>query len=107
MEIDRKRKPYLQPEDLDQLARQHVELMAEVWILRDRMKLLESVLQGAGLLKPEQLDTMVPDGQLKAALQAERDAFVARIVGINPEERTVDALRRHAVPPQNDQEHSN
>ncbi|MCC5868606.1 MAG: hypothetical protein JJU27_08835 [Gammaproteobacteria bacterium] len=107
MEMNRKHKPYLQPGDIDQLARQHVELMAEVWILRDRVRLLESVLQGAGLLKPDQLDTMVPDAELKAALQAERDAFVARIVGIDPEERTVDALRQRAVPPQNDQEHSN
>lgn len=97
MKIDRSRKTYLRPEDIDQLARQHVELMAEVWILRDRMKLLEKVLETAGLLQADQLDTMVPDAALKEALRRERDAFVARIVGVDPEERTVEALRARAL----------
>lgn len=96
MEMDRSRKHYLEPGDIDQLARQHVELMAEVWILRDRVRLLESVLQIKGILEAEQLDTMVPGDTLKQALKRERDAFVARIVGLPPERRTVDELKAQA-----------
>jgi len=96
MQVDRSQKTYLEPGDIDQLARQHVELMAEVWILRDRVRLLETALQGKGILEADQLDNMVPDDALKALLKRERDGFVARIVGLPPERRTVDALRAQA-----------
>jgi hypothetical protein len=69
--------------------------MAEVWILRDRVKLLESVLESAGLLKSGQLDDLVPDDRLREALAQDRDAFVERIVGVDPQERTVERLKSH------------
>lgn len=87
--------PILAPEDLDTLGRQHVQLMAEVWILRDRLKLLESVLVSAGLLKAGQLDDSVPDEALRQTLTQDRDAFVERIMGIEPQDRTVDRLKSH------------
>ncbi len=92
------RQTLLRPTDVDHLARQHTQLMAEVWILRDRIKLLESVLERSGLLTPGQLDTMVPDGELKLALQQDRDAFVERVVGVDPADRTVEHLRSHGRP---------
>jgi hypothetical protein len=87
----------LDPQDVDALGRQHLQLMTEVWILRDRIKLLESVLETAGLLKPEQLDQLVPDDTLRATLQQDRDAFVARIMGIDARDRTVERLKRHGI----------
>lgn len=69
--------------------------MAEVWILRDRVKLLESVLESAGLLKSGQLDDLVPYDRLREALAQDRDAFVERIVGVDPQERTVERLKSH------------
>ena len=87
--------PILAPEDLETLGRQHLQLMAEVWILRDRVKLLESVLESAGLLKAGQLDDLVPNDKLREALTQDRDAFVERIVGVDPQERTVERLKSH------------
>ena len=87
--------PILEPADVETLGRQHLQLMAEVWILRDRVKLLESVLQSAGLLTAGQLDQMVPDEALRSALQQDRDAFVARIMGVNARDRTVETLKQH------------
>jgi hypothetical protein len=88
-------RPILAPADLDTLGRQHVQLMAEVWILRDRLKLLESVLVSAGLLKAGQLDDSVPDEALRQTLTQDRDAFVERIMGVEPQDRTVDRLKSH------------
>lgn len=88
----------LQAADIDHLARQHTQLMTEVWILRDRVKLLESILEASGLLNPGQLDSMVPDGELKMALQRDRDAFVERVVGVDPANRNVEQLRNHGRP---------
>lgn len=91
-EIDRRPKAYLRPEDIDQLARQHIELMAELWITKDRLTLLESVLEKAGLLDRAALDQLVPEGELAAELLRERDAYVARIVGMDHRERSHETL---------------
>ena len=87
----------LDPQDVDALGRQQIQLMTEVWILRDRVKLLESVLESAGLLQAGQLDQMVPDDTLRAALQQDRDAFVERIMGVDPRDRTVETLKQHGI----------
>ncbi len=89
--------PILEPQDVEALGRQQIQLMTEVWILRDRVKLLEAVLESAGLLKAGQLDQMAPDATLRTALQQDRDAFVERIMGIDPRDRTVDTLKQHGI----------
>ena len=66
---------------METLASTQTEMLSELWILRDRVLLLEHLLAEAGILKPGQLDEYVPSGELSARLDAERDQFVARVVG--------------------------
>ena len=96
MEINRTEPKYLLPEDLDTLARQNAQLMAELWILKDRMTVMESLLEDAGALDRGKLDDLVPEGDLAAELERERIGFIERIMGITPEDRTVDALKARA-----------
>ncbi len=72
---------YLSSAELDSLARMHTEMMAELWILRDRVLVLEQLLTDSGVLKPEQVDQYAPGPDLTLKLNADRDRMVARIVG--------------------------
>lgn len=93
MKVDRTAKPYLRAEDVDQLARQNTQLMAELWIVKDRLAMLESLLIEKGLLEEERIDNTLPEGELAERLDRERERFIQRIVGLPPEERTLENLQ--------------
>lgn len=92
MDINRDSKHYLSIEDVDQLARQNTQLMTELWIVKDRLAVLENLLAEKGVVTPEEVDTP-PDEALAARLDKERERYIKRIVGLPPEERTVEALK--------------
>jgi hypothetical protein len=75
------KKPYTGDEMMDNVIRMNTELMSELWILRDRVTLLEHLLQQRGVLDRKQLDDLVPTGELAKELRRERDALVEKIVG--------------------------
>lgn len=86
---------YLSSREMDALARSHTELLSEVWILRDRVLLLEHLLVQAGVLKDGQLDSLEPPPGLAEALQKDRDAMVARVAGAGHRDRLdLDTLRK-------------
>lgn len=93
MEIDRSPRQYLDPRDVDQLARQNTQLMTELWIVKDRLAVLENLLTEKGLLAPDEVDGAHPDDALMARLDVERERFITRIVGLAPEERTTENLK--------------
>lgn len=97
MKIDRTPPTYLREEDVDVLARQNAQLMAELWIVKDRLALLENMLSEAGLLKRSALDDSVPEGALADELSSERQAYIRRIMGDTPDERSVDSLKARAA----------
>lgn len=94
----RQRPPQLKSEDMDRLARQNAQLMTELWIVKDRLTLLESMLETAGLLDRGALNRLKPEGRLAAELAAERDAYVARMVDDDIHTRNVDKLKKRANP---------
>jgi hypothetical protein len=96
--IDRKRKPLLTPEDVDRVARQNVQLMTELWIVKDRLALLETMLQDAGLLSRAALNRAVPEGALAQELETERNNYIRRIIHDDPERRSVESLKSLANP---------
>lgn len=57
-----------------------VNLMHELWIVKDRALLLEQVLADAGIDVSEKLDRLDPDEQTAASLEKERKAFIARVL---------------------------
>jgi hypothetical protein len=75
------KKPYTGDEMMDNVIRMNTELMSELWILRDRVTLLEHLLQQQGVLDRKKLDDLVPTGELAKELLRERDALVEKIVG--------------------------
>ncbi len=74
-------KPYLSTPELDALALSQTELLSELWILRDRVTVLEHLLTEAGVLKPDAVDNFELPTDLAERLDRERDQLVARIVG--------------------------
>lgn len=55
-------------------------LSAEVWVLRDKLGRLETVLERSGVLAPEALEQYVPDAAERAANTEDRRAFVAALM---------------------------
>jgi hypothetical protein len=93
--VEKPARPYLGQKELDQVVAMHTELMSELWILRDRVTLLEHVLQSKGVMSRQELDDLVPEGELAAELQRERDALVQRVVGAaHSGTYSIEALRK-------------
>jgi hypothetical protein len=78
---ERPKKPYLGAAELDRLARMNTELLSELWILRDRVTVLEHLLEKQKLLQRKELDELIPEGALAAELERERTRMVARVMG--------------------------
>lgn len=93
MKIDRKPLSYLRAEDFDALARQNVQLMTELWIVKDRLAVLETMLAEKSLVDRQKLNDIEPDGALAEELDRDRTAYLERIMGVDPRERTVEALK--------------
>lgn len=93
MEIERTQQKYLQPEDIETLARQNVQLMTELWITKDRLFVLEDMLEKKGLIDRRSFETTEPDETLSKELEAQRVAYIKRIMGVVPQERTTERLK--------------
>ncbi len=93
MASKRKQPTYLQAEDLDTLARQNIQLMAELWIVKDRLAILEDMLEKQGLIDRAVFETTEPDEALAEELEADRVAYIKRIVGLGADQRTIPNLR--------------
>jgi len=79
--VDAPKQPYTGDEMLDNLIRMNTELMSELWVLRDRVTVLEHMLQEKGVVSRKAIDDFVPTGELAKELVRERDGMVERVVG--------------------------
>ncbi len=64
----------------DLIAQLALTLAKELWVLKDRQRVLESVLSREGFAVAELVDRHLPDGDFKRELDAERERFVAAIL---------------------------
>jgi hypothetical protein len=64
----------------EDLATLVFNLSREVWALRDRQLLLERTLEASGVVVPGALDEGWPDEETEAALEADRELFVAALL---------------------------
>ena len=89
---------YLRAEDTDSLGRMVLALLSEVWIMRDRMAILEKLLAEQGALAAERLDGFVPSGEFAGELAALRDRLIGNVVGapIAPDDRSIDGILARA-----------
>ena len=79
--VDAPKQPYTGDEMMDNLIRMNTELMSELWVLRDRVTILEHMLQETGTISRKALDDFVPTGELAKELVRERDGLVEKVVG--------------------------
>lgn len=67
-------------ESEEKLRQALLGLAMELWVSRDRQRLLERALADRGVLTADELDRMQPDTKLAAQLAQERDAFIANLL---------------------------
>ena len=76
------RERLLTPAQLDNLGLAMLEMAKEMWVMKDRQMVTESLLREKNLL-PE-LDTYQPGPELSARLAAERDRFRSSVADWHP-----------------------
>jgi len=79
--VDRPERPYLGQSELDDVVRMNTELLAELWVLRDRVTVLEHLLEQKQVISRKALSDFVPEGELAKELERERNALVAKVAG--------------------------
>lgn len=66
---------------IDNLIAVTLELGAELWVQRERMRVIEALLAEKGVVTAELIEQYMPSAAMQASAKAERDAFVQRIYG--------------------------
>ena len=67
--VTRPERPYLGQKELDDVVRMNTELLAELWILRDRVIVLEHMLEQKKVIDRQALTDFVPEGELARELE--------------------------------------
>ncbi|WP_375194334.1 hypothetical protein [Sphingobium sp.] len=89
---------YLGPDNVDDLGRMVTALLTELWITRDRLAVLEHVLETRGIVMPEEINDHIPDAGFEARLEMLRDRMVGNVIGapLAARERSVDQILARA-----------
>lgn len=72
--------PNLGHADIDRLGKALLTLASEVWTLKDRQRILETVLAEQGIAVSEVLESYQPDERLAAELAEQRTAFIETLL---------------------------
>jgi hypothetical protein len=64
----------------DRATQLALTLARELWVVKDRLIVLEAVLAGQGTPLRELVDRYQPTGEAKAAIDAERQRFIGEIL---------------------------
>ncbi|PXA76013.1 hypothetical protein DMC25_24185 [Caulobacter sp. D4A] len=70
----------LTADQIDDLGEAILSLTREVWVLTDRVHVLEAVLESHGVLANAEVDNFQPGPELQAQLNAKRDAIVQNLL---------------------------
>jgi hypothetical protein len=80
-DFNRPKQDILSDVDVDGLGHAVLTLCHELWILRDRMAILETVLSKHGIDASEEIERLEPDEALQERLRTEGRALVERVIG--------------------------
>lgn len=72
---------YLGPDNVDDLGRMVTALLTELWITRDRVAVLERIIEEKGVVVPGEVNDYVPDAAFEAELSALRDRMAGNVIG--------------------------
>jgi hypothetical protein len=78
-EIDGPGRAYFDQVVTDNIMDALIEMAAEMWTIRDRMHILESVLATKGIDAATLIEAHVPSSEINIERKALRDAFIARV----------------------------
>lgn len=73
-------KQVLQETDIDRLGQALITLTQELWVVKDRQRVLEAALADAGVLESASVDSYQPGAELQTELQAERRKLIDGII---------------------------
>lgn len=65
---------------IEKLTQALMHVAGEMWVMRDRQAVLERLLIESGTDAPTLIDSYHPDAELASALEAEREAYILRIL---------------------------
>lgn len=74
------RKHFFQDPATDALLASLLRLMAEHWVVRERLMSLESLMLGKGLLSREEIDGFEPDAEQAGAWAAANARLIGRVL---------------------------
>jgi hypothetical protein len=66
---------------IDNLIAVTLELGAELWVQRERMRVIEKLLADKGVVTAELIEQYQPSAEELARSRVDRDAFVSRVYG--------------------------
>jgi len=89
---------YLGPDNVDDLGRMVTALLTELWITRDRLAVVERLIEEKGLLLPGEVNDYIPDPAFEAELERLRDRMAGNVIGapLAARERSVDQILARA-----------
>lgn len=89
---------YLNEDNVDDLGRMVVALLSELWIMRDRMAVLETLLAKANIIAPDAIEQFSYTPEQEDEMERLRDRIVASVVGapVAAKERSVDQILERA-----------
>lgn len=70
----------LRAEDIDKLGQALLTLTRELWVVKDRVRVLEAALVDAGSLTPDAVDRLQPEPGLAQTLEAERGQLINAVL---------------------------
>ena len=97
--MDKPKAAYLEGSDVEAVARMLNALLTEHWILRDRLavleRILEAILGDRGILENGEIDAYVPSEDMAEALETLRNTVFGNVIGapFAPGDATVAELR--------------
>jgi len=77
----------LRAEDLDRLGQALITLTKELWVVKDRVRVLEATLTDAGVVPPDAVDHFQPDAELSAALSTDRALLIQQVLSALSEDQ--------------------
>jgi hypothetical protein len=89
---------YLDESNIDDLGRMVTSLLSELWILRDRMQVMEELLGRQGILDSATIDAFDWTPEQAPRVEALRDQMIGAVLGapLGSRERHVDQMLARA-----------
>ena len=70
----------LRSDDIDRLGKALLSLSRELWVVKDRLFVLEAALADQGIIAAGLLDDFQPDEALQQKLESERAALITSVL---------------------------